>query len=128
MKKEDSIVMATGIFLLIGFTLPGNVIARLKPKHGLMALISSDWLSHLAGLGLFTAVLAWDLEKRKIGSAQSPSLYLLAGVFSFAYALFIEILQIFIPYRHFDLKDLFWDTLGIAFVLTSLYFIKRRRR
>lgn len=128
MKKEDSIVTATGLILLIGFTLPGNVIARVRPTRGVLALIFSDWLFHFGGLALFTMVLAWDLESRKKESGRNPSLYLLAGMFSFAYALFIEILQIFIPYRNFEFKDLFWDTLGIALVLAGIYFIKRYKR
>lgn len=138
--------MATGLILLVGFTLPGNLVAKLRPRHGILALIFSDWLVHLAGLAIFTLVLAWDVERRKRENQpklmadpmanknmnkkmKNPSTfpYLIVAAFSLAYALLIEILQIFIPYRAFDLKDLLFDAVGITIVLAGIYFLKEKR-
>lgn len=133
--------MATGLILLVGFTLPGHLIAKIRPQQAILALILSEWLVHLAGMAIFTLVLAWDMERRKrenksklrAKAAAHKNLnqasafpYVIVASFSLAYALLIEIIQIFIPSRTFDLKDLFFDALGIAIVLAGIYFLKEK--
>lgn len=140
-KKEDGAIVATGTILFLGFTLPGNIVAKVKPKEGILAFLLSDWLFHFAGLALFTFVLAWNMEMKKRDKKNKFNAdeekfnikkkdtfpYFLVAFFSLAYALFIEIIQIFLPHRTFDFKDLGWDALGIALVLAVIYLFKERR-
>ncbi len=103
------------------FGLPGDLVSRIRPREGILAFFLSDWAFHLGGLALFTFVLGWDMEKRE----KNPFPYLFIGAVSLAYALFVEIIQIFIPRRSFDLKDLFFDMLGIVLVLSAFYLLKK---
>ncbi|WP_407079597.1 VanZ family protein [Candidatus Hakubella thermalkaliphila] len=46
-----------------------------------------------------------------------------AGIFSFAYGLFMELAQAILPYKEFSSEDLFANTAGVGLML--LYLVAR---
>jgi VanZ family protein len=51
--------------------------------------------------------------------------YFRAGFFAVAYGLFIELVQVPLPYRHFSLMDLAVDAAGIVAGLIVFYLFRK---
>lgn len=104
--------------VLLGFMSihPGSLL-KLQRKNDLLAIIFSDYTFHFLGFGLLAWLLCRGFRRAKKG--QAP--YLLVGMISVAYGFFIEVCQIFVPYRTFGIDDLAADAAG-ALVALGLHF------
>jgi VanZ family protein len=104
--------------LLIIALLPGEGLESFQKSNKVFYVLFSDNSLHFFSFG----VLAWFLcyVYCRVRRVRWP--YFRAFVVSVAYGLFIELIQIWIPYRFFSLADLAMDVAG-ALVALGLYFV-----
>jgi len=111
--------------LLLGLmSIPPSSLLRLQRKSDLFAMIFSDYTFHILGFGLLAWLLCIGFTKARKGRVP----YILVGLISIGYGFFIEVCQIFIPYRTFGIDDLLADTVGVLAGLILFYVIPRRQK
>ena len=113
-----------GIFVFVVSSLPTGKIEELQKKYSFLEVLLSDFMMHFVVFTLFAVLMVYGFYKTKKTSIP----YINIGLISFAYGLFIEVFQIPIPYRSFNLDDLVADLLGIAFALIIFRMYVRARK
>jgi len=122
--KEHLWVIVTTVIILIVFSLPGKAASPLK-SNTLLSLFLSDPMVHIYRFGTFALVLARDLSRSNRGSL--PYYYIKVALITFAYGFFIEVYQIFLPHRGFEIRDLGWNGVGILSASGILWLFKSQR-
>ena len=109
---EYRLSLGCGAFIFILFTLPGSLASPLRHKFWVFKFLTSDSFVHFGAMALFSLALAFDyLRERKL----IP--WVKVVLISMSYGLILEILQMVIPGRTFDLRDIVFDAAGIIFIL-----------
>ena len=96
--------------MLVVYSIPTGSLDDLAGRSRLFSILFNDFFLHFLSFGVLAGLFCGAF---RISSRHKLSIPLVAGL-SVAYGLFIEILQIFLPYRFFSFYDLTADTLGIA--------------
>lgn len=96
-------------------------LVKLQRKSDLFAVIFSDYTFHFLGFGL----LAWLLCRGFRGVKKKRVPFIMVGLMSMAYGFFIEVCQIYIPYRTFGYDDLAADAVGVMAGLILFCMIRR---
>jgi len=112
-RKGTFVVAGMALFILVLFSFPRSAVSGALEKNSILSVILSDPLIHICAFGSFAIVLAWHF------SGQRKIKFFLGRValLAISYGLFIEIYQIFIPYRSFQVIDLVFDGVGISLAL-----------
>ncbi|NQT80245.1 MAG: VanZ family protein [Candidatus Aminicenantes bacterium] len=112
-----------GILILISSSLNPERLEKIQESNNFFDIILSDYSLHFFAYGAFAAFLFYGFYKIK----RFPIPFVRIGLYSTAYGLFIEIYQIALPYRAFNIKDLISDIVGItAFLVIIRVFILKR--
>jgi len=103
------------LLLWILASLPGDELQRIQiyPENPLLRIILSDPFMHFVVFGLLALLICRGFYS---GSGRSIPLAIVA-ILAIGYGLLIEIYQGILPWRAFGLDDLFWNTVGVLFVL-----------
>ena len=113
---EYRLSLGCGAFIFILFTLPGSLASSLRHKFWFLQFLTSDSFVHFAAMALFSAALAFDyLRERKL----IP--WLRVMMISLGYGIILEMIQMVIPGRSFDVRDIIFDAGGVIFVLAVLF-------
>lgn len=104
------------VLIFISSSVPTGAVQKARASHKLLDILLSDFSLHSFIFGVFAGLLCWGFYKAR----NSPVPYIIIGLFSIGYGLFIEIYQHFLPYRSFKLDDLIADVVGI--VIFSILF------
>ena len=91
-------------------------------RDSFLDYLLSGYSFHFFAFGLFAFILGFIYLRQK----KFPISYLKIGLSSAGFGFFIEVFQIFIPYRHFDLIDLISDFLGVTSALLFFRFFPLR--
>ena len=121
-KNPFFLVYLYAFLLFVGAMVPERDLMKFRKPHMIFDLLFSDKSFHFFGF----AILAWLLcyAYHKAGWSRMP--YFRAGFFAMAYGLFIELVQIPLPYRYFDVIDFAVDVAGILLGLFVFYLLKRK--
>ena len=113
---EYRLSLGCGAFIFILFTLPGSLASSLRHKFWVFKFLTSDSFVHFGAMALFSLALAVDyLRERRLVP------WLRIVLISLGYGLILEVLQIVIPGRTFDLRDIVFDVAGVIFILVVLF-------
>ena len=110
------------ILLLVGAMIPEGDFFKLQKANKIFSVLLSDNAFHFFSFGILAWLLCYGYHRAKL--SRMP--YLRAGIFSLAYGLFIELVQIPLPYRLFSVKDLVVDAAGIVVGLFGFYLFRRK--
>jgi glycopeptide antibiotics resistance protein len=111
-----------GVLILIGASMPTAGLRKIRRINDIFGIIFSDYSLHFFGFGVFAALLAWGYYKKK-----SSAVLIRSGLLAFSFGLFIEVYQLFLPYRSFSIIDLAVDSAGIVFMLGLFWGIVIKR-
>ena len=103
---------------------PGNGFFRFQKANKMFSVLLSDNAFHFFGFGVLAWLLCYGYHRAKL--SRMP--YVRAGFFTLAYGLFIEFVQIFLPYRSFSMKDFAVDAAGIVVGLFGFYIFRQRSK
>ncbi len=106
------------VLILIGSSISTEKLYDIQRMNKLFRVSFSEYSLHFFGFGVFVALLAWGYYKKK-----SSALLIRSGFLGFSFGLFIEVYQLFLPYRSFQLVDLAADCAGIVFMLVLFWAI-----
>lgn len=125
MKKKHSFLPLGiyTIFMLIGYTLPGTIVEKAQESNKFFAAGLSDISLHFFSYFLYTILILY-------GFYYSPKKYLpkfKTIAIATGFGIFIELIQIPLPYRNFGFDDLVFDFFGIitAMSLGNLIFNRK---
>jgi len=124
MKKYPfvGVLLYAGMILTCG-VIPPTYLREARSIINPFAFILSDRVLHGLGFGVFAWLLCWGYFFS--GHRRLPLIKIIS--ISLAYGLFIELVQIPIPYRYFEWPDIYVDGVGIlAAVILFLVFIRIR--
>jgi VanZ family protein len=121
-KYPFFLVYVYAVLLLVGAMIPGNGFFRLQKANKIFSVLLSDNAFHFFGFGILAWLLCYGYHRAKM--SRMP--YLRAGIFSLAYGLFIELVQIPLPYRFFSMKDFAFDAAGIVVGLFGFCLFRRK--
>jgi VanZ family protein len=120
-KNPFFLVYVYAILLLVGTMIPGEDLFKLQKSNKIFSILLSDKAFHFFGFGILTWFLCYGYHRAKL--SRMP--YLRAGFFALAYGLFIELIQIPLPYRIFSMKDFAFDAAGIGVGLFVFFLFRR---
>lgn len=108
------------IFMLVGYTLPGTIVEKAQDANKFIAAGLSDFSLHFFSYFLYSILILY-------GFYYSPKKYLpklKTIAIAAGFGIFIELIQIPLPYRNFGFDDLVFDFFGIiaAITLSGLIF------
>lgn len=101
------------LLILILFSLPSKSIEKVRERSFLLKLLFSDAVCHLVSYGGLAFIVWWDYSRKK----ESPLSNLKIFIYCFLYSFLIEVHQGFLPWRSFEMKDLFFNATGICITL-----------
>jgi len=109
--------------MLIGYTLPGTIVEKVQESNKYFAAGLSDFSLHFFSYFLYTILISY-------GFYYSPKKYfpkLKTIAIAVGFGIFIELLQIPLPFRNFGFNDLLFNFFGIiaAVGLGSLMFNRK---
>ena len=122
-RRKKQFLAASGVWalVLLAFSLqPGWISNRFLPREYLHPI------AHVAAYGIFSYLTSFYLRfERKFASFRMTDvkIALLTFFFCLAWGGATEWVQLYIPQRYADWKDLVWDVIGI--VLGSAWFFLR---
>jgi len=113
-----------GGIIFVCCTVPSIGIEKVQKINKFFTLILSDYSMHFFSFGIFALLLCYGFYKAEKITVPFFKIIL----YSTGYGLFIELVQIMLPYRFFGINDLVSDFLGAvaALVLFKLIVINRR--
>jgi len=117
-------VYVFAVFLLVGAMIPGTDFFKLQKANKMFSVLLSDNAFHFFSFGILAWLLCYGYHRAKL--SRMP--YLRACFFTLAYGLFIELVQIPLPYRFFSVKDLAVDAVGIGVGLFGFYIFRQRSK
>lgn len=95
-------------------------LGRSAPSWDLATITTIGYFVHFGGFGLLVLLLIWASPKR------GPALYVWPVLAAALYGALVEVIQIPIPNRTFDVFDIAADAAGGA-IAAALYLLLRRR-
>jgi VanZ family protein len=101
-----------GLIILVLSVLPTQNMGKIKNMNRLFQFIFSDTFLHFCAFAILMLLLCYAFSKVKL----SRFIVLLSAGIALLFGLSIEIIQIFIPYRMFSLKDILIDAAGIGLI------------
>ncbi|MFW6131078.1 MAG: VanZ family protein [Candidatus Aminicenantaceae bacterium] len=109
------------VLIFIASSLHTEKIQQIQRSNNLFEIIFSDYCMHSFAFGVFAFLLCLAYHKR------SPSSFpfLKIGIISISFGLFIEIYQLFLPYRSLKLNDFASDIVGVVLALILFHFFKK---
>jgi len=107
--------LGCGAFVFILFTLPGSLASSLRHKFWVFKFLTSDSFVHFGAMALFSLALTFDYRRER-----NVVPWIRVVLISLGYGLILEVLQIVIPGRSFDLRDIVFDAAGVIFALAAL--------
>ncbi len=122
-KNPFFLVYLYAFLLLVGAMIPEADFMRFQKSNKVLDILLSDKSFHFFGFGILAWLLCYGYHRAK----WSRMPYFRAGFFAMAYGLFIELLQIPLPYRHCSLLDLAVDAAGILIGLFVFYLFRKDR-
>lgn len=127
MKKNRSFLPLCiySIFMLVGYTLPGTIVEKAQNSNKFIAAGLSDFSLHFFSYFLYSILILY-------GFYYSPKKYLpklKTIAIATGFGIFIELIQIPLPYRNFGFDDLVFDFFGIitAVTLGGLIFSRKSK-
>lgn len=109
--------------IVISASVPNDELQKFKNLNKILEILLSDYILHFFAFGIFAGLFCYGYYRNK----ESFLLYLKVGLLSLCFGFFIEIYQIFLPYRSFDLHDIASDCVGIVAALLLFKLITIRR-
>ena len=109
--------------IVISASVPTDELQKFKNLNNILEILLSDYILHFFAFGIFAGLFCYGYYRNK----ESFLLYLKVGLLSLCFGFFIEIYQIFLPYRSFDLHDIASDCVGIVAALLLFKLITIRR-
>ena len=122
--KFPSLAVFYALLMLGLYVIPTGGLHRVVRSSAILRLLLADATLHF----LSFALLAWLLCRDHV---RQPRLYISSlkiASLSLVYGLFIEIIQWFLPYRTFSLRDLLADAGGIVSACLLFLIMRRLRR
>lgn len=113
-----------GLLIFVGASIPTFPLEKLRESNKIFDVFFSDISFHFVGFGLFAWFLCAGFFKQKKHALP----YYRIGFYSFSFGVFIELYQIFLPYRHFSVLDLAVDCAGIGSALILFRHLLASRR
>ncbi len=111
-----------GAVILLGHSIPAaHLVRHLSRINQLFEYIFSDKTFHFVLFGFFAWLLCYGYFKA--GRTKIP--YLRIFLLSIAYGTLIEVWQAFLPYRHFDKRDMLFDLMGIVAFLIGFWIMRQ---
>lgn len=101
--------------------IPERDLMNFRKPHMIFDLLLSDQSFHFFSFGILAWLLCYGYSRTK----WSRMPYFRAGFFSAAYGVFIELVQVPLPYRHFSVMDFAVDVAGILLGLFVFYMFKK---
>lgn len=120
MRSPFFLVYLHAFLLLVGAVIPGEDLMRFQKPHRIFDLLLSNESFHFFGFGILAWLLCYGYHRAK----WSRMPYFRAGFFAMAYGVFIELVQIPLPYRVFSMLDFAIDVAGILLGLFVFYLFK----
>jgi len=114
LKKISARVLFSALVILILFSLPGQAVDSVRRTNPLFRILFADSLIHLVCYGELAFITWWDYSRHKRNPLSRGKIFL----YCFLYSFFIEIYQMALPFRSFEIGDLFFNLVGI---LTALF-------
>ena len=110
------------VLLLVGAMIPDRVFKKFHKPQMIFDLLLSDKSFHFFGFAILTWLLCYGYHRTK----WSRMPYFRAGFFAMAYGVFIELVQIPLPYRYFSVLDFAADVAGILLGLFVFSLLKHK--
>jgi VanZ family protein len=104
------------LLILIGSSIPTYELYRLQRKSALWRIFLSDVFMHFAAFAFLTVLLSIGYAK----AGGTKYWWIKAAAVSFFVGWLVEIIQIFLPYRSFSMRDIAVDLIAI-FVALIVY-------
>ena len=123
-KNPFFLVYVYALLLLAGALITGTDFFKLQKANKIFSVLLSANAFHFFGFGILAWLLCFGYHRAKL--SRMP--YLKAGFFSLTYGFFIELVQIFLPYRLFSMKDFAIGAVGIVVGLFVFYLFRRQRK
>lgn len=125
LKKRSFYPSYAFAFLIVVFSsLPTEQFEKIKEFSGIFQIVFSNFFLHFTAFGGLVILLYWGYKR----TPNSRPPFLKMGMYSFLFGIFIEFYQLIFPYRHFALKDLAADLLGVTGVVFVLVGVERLGR
>jgi hypothetical protein len=118
-KRISAKVLFSALIILVIFSLPGRAIDSVRQTNRILRVIMADYLVHMACYGELALVVWWDYSRQRNNPLGRGKIFL----YCFLYSFFIELCQIPLPSRSFEVKDLFFNAAGImiSLIITALF-------
>lgn len=110
------------VIVFLGHSFPVISFGRLARKNEIFAIIFSDEAQHFLLFGFLAWLLCYGYHK----SERLKIPYIQIFVLSLSYGALIEVWQIFLPYRVFELQDIMFDGLGILVFMVVFILMKKK--
>lgn len=116
-----------GLLILVGASIPSSGFEEFRGVSRVFDLLLSEYSLHFFGFGIFAALMS--LGYCRSWPSRKPLLHhLRAGWMALLFGFFVELYQIPIPHRYFELHDLGVDAAGIVLALGLFHWIFLRNR
>jgi len=118
-KKISARVLFSALVILVLFSLPGQAVDSVRRTNPLLRILFADNLIHMVCYGELAFITWWDHSRQKRNPLGRGKIFL----YCFLYSFFIEIYQHVLPFRSFEVSDLFFNAIGILITLFITCFI-----
>jgi glycopeptide antibiotics resistance protein len=119
LKKISGRVLLSALVILVLFSLPGQAVDSVRRTSPLLKIIFADNLIHMVCYGELAFITWWDHSRQRTDPLGRGKIFL----YCFFYSFFIEVYQLALPFRSFELGDLFFNAVGILAALFITCFI-----
>ena len=99
--------------ILIASAVPTHSLHRLQRKSLILKILLSDIIFHFAAFAVLTILLSIGYVR----AGEPKAWWIKAAAASFFVGCLVEVIQIFLPYRSFSLRDLAVDGIAIFVIL-----------
>lgn len=116
--RYNLVTILWALFLLLITLTPGNAM----PTTGNFTVPHSDKVVHFVGFGILAFLMSRGFKKQYSKIWLRNHYILCSLVLAISFGIIIEIFQLYIPDRSFDLFDIVANTTGVLAGLGTLYF------
>lgn len=116
--RYNLVTILWALFLLLITLTPGNAM----PTTGNFNVPHSDKVVHFVGFGILAFLMSRGFKKQYSKIWLRNHYILCSLVLAISFGIIIEIFQLYIPDRSFDLFDIVANTTGVLAGLGTLYF------
>jgi VanZ family protein len=111
------------VLILIGSSIPTNKLLLFQRHSSILKILLSDFFIHFGAFAILTVLLSIGYFK----SRESKAWWIKVALVSLLVGILVEVIQFFLPYRSFSIRDLGIDVVGISTALvlfTTARFLK----